>query len=62
MTKVFIEFKYIVNDKEFRFQIEPNCPINSAKAAMELLDNDLNSIVENSKQEQPPEETLKEEG
>lgn len=51
MQKIFIEFQYKVNEKEFRVQCEPNCPIPDAKEVAYLFLKEIGQIEDQQKQQ-----------
>lgn len=61
MQKIFIEFRYGINEKEYRISCEPNSPFDDCEKLIELFKNDLSAIKESQKpaEESPVEQEIK---
>ena len=52
MQKIFIEFKFIINEKEYRISCEPNSPFADCKeSALQFL-KQIGAMEDNAKAQQ----------
>ncbi len=52
MQKIYVEFDYQVNGKQYIFKAEPNAPLVDAREAILLLLKELGQIEDNIKAQQ----------
>ncbi len=62
MQKIFIEFKFVVNEKEYRISCEPNSPFADCKEAAFLFLKHLGALEDAQRvqsQEAPSQDEVK---